>query len=170
MERKKEFKDWYNKSDKVEATLFRDQLYKPFGVALMGYEIEFDRFNEVSTACFIFKENKILINVDCPILKEKNGLNFLILHELWHPINMCHERSSNRDHDLWNVADDYCGNLFLKELENLSKQKSNGNSFDLDVESIKMKYGILLNDEFQGMITEEIYDHLKNKATFNKKQ
>jgi hypothetical protein len=167
---KTKYKDWYDKYDKIEAHLFRDPIFKPFGIALMGFEVEFDNFSGVPDAVNLLKENRILINVNSILLKERTGLNFIVLHEIWHHINMYMERANHRDPELWNISDDYCGNLFIHELEKLSKVKSNGQKFDLDVMEIKHKCGALLRDEFQNMITEEIYDKLKSKGQYSKKE
>jgi predicted metal-dependent peptidase len=74
-------------------------------------------------------------------------LEFLVGHEVLHAVYDHMGRCGDRNHKLWNIADDYCVN------------------YDLVEQRIGERIPVALYDaKFAGMSAEEVYDHLYENA------
>lgn len=84
-------------------------------------------------------------------LLNKEEMLFLFGHEVLHNVFEHHYRRGSRNHTLWNIAADYVINLILVESK-IGKAPAS------------KKGGVLLDDKYKGMSTEEVYDILLNKV------
>lgn len=110
-----------------------------FFVAL-AYKISVKVTEEVSTACVSAKE--MWFNPQFMDSLNDEELLFLYLHELMHLILLHSDRVGHREPKLWNSAGDYVINLALVN------------------KGYKMPKSGLLDYQFAGLTTEEVYDFI----------
>lgn len=75
----------------------------------------------------------------------------LAVHEVMHVYSKHHLRRGNRDPYYWNVAADYFINLIIQDAIDAEKQRRGKSCMELPD-------GGLLDNQYRGMSTEEIYD------------
>lgn len=81
----------------------------------------------------------------------KDEMLFLFGHEVLHNVFEHHYRRGSRNHQLWNIAADYVINLILVE-SRIGKPPS------------LKKGGVLLDNKYKDLTTEEVYDLLLEKG------
>lgn len=165
--------------DKIVQRGLRHKLYLPFFLNILNYDIKIvDKpvpFVKNAPACVSYLDQTIWINVknewfqqliNDHNMTETNLLSLILLHEILHPTFLHLDRMKDRDHELWNISCDYMINLFLKNLEIESKNSKDSNLISMNIEKLPKDY-ILLDDQYENMLEEEIYDKLKN-TVYNK--
>lgn len=96
--------------------------------------------DSIPTACTNGKYIKF--NPDFFLSLTEEERVFVLAHETLHVVFIHMSRRGNRDPRLWNVAGDYVINLMLHK------------------EGFKLCKGVLFDQRFEGMTTEEVYDLL----------
>ncbi|HPY90742.1 MAG TPA: VWA-like domain-containing protein [Lentisphaeria bacterium] len=89
-------------------------------------------------------------------------LGFVLAHEICHQVFATSERARDRDPFLWNLAADFAINLIVADIT-----VPGGKEWKKLYEEPEIvipgygKIGILLDEDFRGMIAETIYEHLR---------
>jgi len=168
MDRTKEFQTITSKT--IEK-LLRSEIYKPFGLSLLKYDIIFTNQVPISApACTDFRY--IYINPNDPFFKDcaapiDHIITFVLNHEIGHIILMHNKRRGNRDPHLWGYATDYMLNLFLNNIE--------GECTEWETQQRLVNMNIHLysdlicyDEQFKNMLEEEIYEKLQQEGKFKK--
>jgi len=158
----------------IVSKALRCNIFLPFGLDLLNFEIVYTD-NVPLGAPAATDYERVYINPDSHIFKSVSGdltqrciLTFLLCHETFHPKLFHDKRRGKRDPELWNIAGDFVINLLLLKLERESKDLCPSSPLvDMKVDRID---GILLDDRFDTMIEEEVYDYLQKNGHFKKKQ
>ena len=170
MDRTKEFQTSITKSMEK---LLRSDVFKPFGLSLLKYDIILtDQVPIGAPAATDFE--RIYINPNDEFFTKFNVpldfiTTFILAHEISHIIFFHDKRQGMRDIHLWRYAADYMINLFLKNVENeLSGWEAQQNLINMNIESFKDL--ICYDEKFENMIEEEIYSKLQDEGKFKKEQ
>jgi len=162
----------------IEATIeicreriLRSTIFKSYGLILLGYDIIVTDQLSYNIPAYI-DHKRIYINPNDSFYKLKDIpldhiITFVLLHEISHILFMHQERCGNRDMHLWGYATDYMINLFL---DNIEKE-----NWEIQHQLINMYIStfsddILYDEQYNGMIEEEIYDKLQQDGKFTKKE
>lgn len=108
----------------------------------------------IQTAC-VTPLGKMYINPDFILTLSTKQLLFIFAHEIQHLAMNHHARGKNKDHELWNMATDYVINLDITKIFN-----------DLG-ENDACIPGILYNEAFNGLTSEEVYAKLLTSVPKN---
>jgi len=153
------------KLERIMASLFLDKKASAFGKCLLGFDIKIGEFPFDAMAAINIRDGQLLINTKNT--KEDislEHLTFIILHELGHPMFLSTERIGTRDHQLWNIAEDYMINEFINELVPVF-EKSGKIKIDIDI----AKKNYLFDNELRNKTSEEIYNIIK-KENYSKEE
>jgi predicted metal-dependent peptidase len=125
---------------KARYDLLREPKMIFFGSLAMHMDII--KKDEIPTTAVNVK-GQLLYNESFVNEQDKQGLRFLVAHEVMHLATNCFTRRGSRDPFVWNVANDYVINLLLKDA------------------GIHPLEGALIDEKFRDWSTEQIYDHFK---------
>jgi predicted metal-dependent peptidase len=110
----------------------------------LAYKLKFEVSTRVATAAT--NGTTIIFNPDFMDSLTDDELLFLMLHEIMHVVLMHLTRLGDREHRLWNCAGDYVINLSLVD------------------QGFKMPEMGLLDRQYRGMSTEEVYEKLQEDS------
>jgi predicted metal-dependent peptidase len=146
-----------------------DQFTKNMNIVMLAFAREFPFWGVMSercsfsvvagkdhfcqTAC-IDKCGNVIFNLDFYDKLTVKQFLFLVAHELCHFIFEHNGRMGGREHMMWNMATDFAINLMLKH------------QFDKPDFLIK---DTLLDDKYEGMTAERIYEELEKNGTGGRK-
>jgi len=170
MDRTKEFQE---SSSRTIEKLLRSDVFKPFGLSLLKYDIIFtDQVPMGAAAATDFK--RIYINPNDDLFSKCKVpvdylTSFILNHEVGHIILMHDIRRGSRDPYLWGYAVDYMLNLFLRNIELENK------NWEIQQQLVRMDINsyseyILFDEQFENMLEEEIYEKLQKDGKFKKEE
>lgn len=109
------------------------------------FSLKFSWKPDIPTAC-VTGNLQLWVNPDFFMGLDKEERIFLLAHESWHIALMHLTRIGTRDMETYNRAGDYVINLLLHRA------------------GYTMPKGVLLNTDYQGLTTEEVYDKIKKQG------
>ena len=170
-------KTFTNLKEKIIASLTRENLFLPFGLDLLNYDIIWTH-NMFKDAPAATDGINIYVNLDHPIYIKQatagvtvhQSLMHDLLHEDCHILFEHRLRMGSRDPELWNIACDYMIELFLINVEEEFKSQNQGtNIINMNLKNWPADT-LLMDEDFANMLEEEIYDHLKDNCKYTKKE
>jgi predicted metal-dependent peptidase len=164
-------KEYQESVGKTIEKFLRSEVYKPFGLALLKYDIIFTEHVPLGAPAATDYQRIYINPNDEFFTKCKVPVDFIIAfvlcHEIGHIIFMHDQRIGNRESNLWNYATDFMLNLLLKNIESESKDwETQQRLVSMDI--LNFKKLICYDEEFEGMIEEEIYERLQQDGNFKK--
>jgi len=177
--------DDFNKYHKIFSKFISDALrnktFAPLVLPLLNYKVVFTENMPIERpACVDYSKSTIYINPNDKMFddtriskdrdtREKILIPIFAIHEISHPLLSHDIRRNERDPSIWNSAGDFVINLLIKNLqqEAISRYRYDNGieigqpKFNTSIELIPQD-SILLDDQFDGMLEEEVYDILKN--------
>jgi predicted metal-dependent peptidase len=152
---------------KASERLLRSDIFKPFGLALLKYDVLV--VSSLPKRAYAATDyNKIYINSECSLFTETSVgildiVTVLLLHEVSHIIFMHDKRVGSRDKEVWNYAADFMINLLLWNIEKEAKGWEKARSLvALNIDGFKEH--MLFDLKYENMLEEEIYDELMKNA------
>ena len=170
---KNKIKEFEKLSMKIESKLLRDSVFKPFGVALLGYQLNFGLFMNLPTCAIVFDLNKIFMNIFYKPISDLNEqyLTFYILHEICHYILGHRNRMIDKKwiSGLANIAKDIEVENFIWKFEQLIKTEKYRNMCSISIDS-KNTPDNVVSEEYDNMLAEEIYEKLKKDGKYENQE
>lgn len=177
---------------KVVYQLLKEKLFVSFGLELTATKILFEDNTSFALvgktfAYFCPIDDSLHINIEDAFFTKCTSndmriakLIFILFHEAYHKTLMHHERASNRDHSIWNIACDYevhnmlylyeecccadSGNSLKSYFEKIRDMLRTWNDKNFEPDPKNGEYGCLFDESLLENIAEEIYVMIMNTA------
>jgi predicted metal-dependent peptidase len=114
--------------------------------------VEFRACNRTSTAC-VDLQGIVRVNPAFAAKLKDSELQFVIAHELMHPLMLHHDRRGHRDPLRWNISTDL---IINRTLQNVADQAGAG-SFSMPMDDKGKPIGIIANEDQAEMTAEQLY-------------
>jgi predicted metal-dependent peptidase len=114
--------------------------------------VEFRADQRTGTACVDLK-GIIRVNPSFASKLKDPELQFVIAHELMHPLMLHHDRRGHRDPLRWNIG---CDLIINRTLQNVADQAGAG-SFSMPMDDKGKPIGIIANEDQAEMTAEQLY-------------
>ncbi len=114
--------------------------------------VEFRACNRTSTACGVLRGIVRFSPTFAAKLKDAE-LQFVIAHELMHPLMLHHDRRANRDPLRWNLSTDLIINRTLQNVAN----NAGAGSFTMPKDDQGKPIGVIANEDQAEMTAEQLY-------------